>query len=89
MCMAMCGRKRPHVHLIDYYNASHAVDDHNNKRQGQKSGLGLEYAWPTESWVSRCQVCLIGVCVVDAYLAFRHFSKARDTFLCIIFSIAP
>ena len=56
--------------LNEYYDASHAVDDHNNRRQGK---LGLAKAWRTQDAWFRVKTKLMAIVAVDAVLAYMHF----------------
>ena len=61
--------KRPRV-IQDYFDAAAVIDIDNHYRQ---SGLALEDAWGTQRWDHRVASTLIGMCEVDAFLAYSRF----------------
>ena len=58
---------RPHV-IAQYQNEMGYVDRHNNFRQGT---LHLAKVWKTKRWQTRIQLELLGMSMVDAFLACR------------------
>jgi hypothetical protein len=63
---------RPDV-IAQYQNEMGYVDRHNNFRQGT---LHLAKAWKTHKWQTRIQLELLGMTMVDAFLACRkHMPK--------------
>jgi len=65
---------RPQV-FQTYYDARHAVDDHNNLRQGS---YALEYAWQTKHWSNRSFAFLLSVSLVNAFLVQRFSSTTTS-----------
>lgn len=61
----------------DYFDASDIVDQHNRLRQGE---LALEREWMPKEWSLRFFSSILGMCVVDAFLArrFLHPNLSRD-----------
>jgi hypothetical protein len=53
----------------DYFGGAQAIDVHNHRRQGS---LALE-AIKTHSWRARMFSTVLGMCVIDAFLAFSEF----------------
>lgn len=58
--------------LADYYQARHAVDDHNHLRQGQRSHL--EQAWASKFWPNRQLAFILSTTLVNAMLVYNHFT---------------
>ena len=58
---------RPHV-IAQYQHEMGYVDRHNNFRQGS---LHLAKVWKTKRWQTRIQLELLGMSMVDAFLACR------------------
>jgi hypothetical protein len=58
--------------ISDYYDVRHAVDDHNHLRQGQR--VNLERAWGSKFWANRQLAFVISSTLVNACLAYNHFS---------------
>lgn len=69
----------PQSHIAGIYNSSKsAADVHYTFRQGS---LCLEAAYKTKAPVRRILTTLIGVCVTDAYLLYRHrFGEKHASF---------
>ena len=55
-----------------YYSARHAVDDHNNNRQGV---LSLEAACAVKDWTKRQFFYVLATVEVNALLAYNHFVR--------------
>ena len=51
-----------------YYNSCAAIDQHNRCRQ---DNLMLEKKFVTHNWSRRVNISLLGICIVDAWLAFQ------------------
>ena len=66
--------KRPNL-VEAYYNGAQMIDVHNHLRQGS---LRLE-ARKTKRWQIRFFNCWLGICTVDAYLAYKRFCPGKDT----------
>jgi hypothetical protein len=54
----------------DYFDAAAVIDIDNHYRQG---GLSLEESWGTTRWDHRVAATIIGMCEVDAFLAYSRF----------------
>ena len=63
--------KRPKI-IEDYFNAACKIDVHNHLRQGS---LSIETALRTHRWDIRLYSTILGIVVVDSYLAYSHFEK--------------
>ena len=59
----------------DYYKARHCVDDHNNVRHSVPS---IEGTWITHRWENRVFAFLLSISEVNAFKAFKYFSKHQD-----------
>lgn len=66
--------KRPSI-FENFFDAAPAIDVHNHLRQGN---LALEQALKTDEWHIRVATTLIGMTVVDAWLAYRYFSPVQN-----------
>jgi len=58
----------------DYFDGAAAIDVTNHLRQ---HGLNLESAWGTHRWDHRIAATMIGMCEVDAYLAYKYFEPGK------------
>ena len=58
----------------DYFDGAAAIDITNHLRQ---HGLKPESAWGTHRWDHRIAATLIGMCEVDAYLAYVYFEPGK------------
>jgi Transposase IS4 len=56
--------------FANHYLARHAVDDHNNLRQGK---ISIEETWRTHRWEFRVFAFILGIIEVNVYNAFRYF----------------
>ncbi len=70
---------RPEV-VKQYFQHFSTIDVHNHLRQGS---LEIEQEWNTHTWWHRIFATVLGICVVDAFLAKKfetHFrvSEAQD-----------
>ena len=66
----------PRTKLVEeMFNAFSKVDIHDHYRQGS---LGLCRTWPTKRWYIRLFASVFGICVVDAFFAFRYENEERD-----------
>jgi hypothetical protein len=61
--------------FANHYFARHAVDDHNNLRQGK---ISLEETWRTHRWEFRVFAFILGVIEVNTYDAFRYFVWSKN-----------
>ena len=55
--------------VADYFGGAATIDIDNHYRQG---GLALEGAWGTHNWSHRVAATVIGMCEVDAFLAWSR-----------------
>jgi hypothetical protein len=58
-----------------YYNACGMIDRHNRCRQDD---LDLEKKIQTRFWARRFNMSLFGMCVVDAWLAYKQVTKTKE-----------
>jgi hypothetical protein len=58
-----------------YYNACAMIDRHNRCRQDD---LDLEKKIQTRDWAKQFNMSLFGMCVVDAWLAFKHVRQTKE-----------
>ena len=58
----------------DYFDGAAAIDVTNHLRQ---HGLNLESAWGTHRWDHHIAATMIGMCEVDAYLAYKYFEPGK------------
>ena len=65
--------KRPSI-VEHYFDAASAIDVHNHFRQGIVS---LETAVKTQRWDFRLFCTILGMVLVNAYLAYRHFEASN------------
>ncbi|KAK7235989.1 hypothetical protein SO694_00062112 [Aureococcus anophagefferens] len=65
------GQRKP-LCVNHCYAGAGSIDRHNHLRQGRHS-LALELAWDTACWWHRVFATLLGMCVVNAYLAYCHW----------------
>lgn len=61
--------------FANHYFARHAVDDHNNLRQGK---ISLEETWKTHQWEFRVLAFILALVEVNTYNAFRYFVWTSD-----------
>lgn len=59
----------------NHFQFRHAVDDHNNLRQGE---ISLEQTWGTHRWPLRIFAFILAVVEVNCYLAFRYFVWTKE-----------
>lgn len=68
-------KKVPRTKLVEeMFSAFSKIDIHDHLRQGS---LALERSWVTRKWYHRLFSTIFGVCVVDAYYAFK-FEHPHD-----------
>ena len=67
---------RPQI-VEEYFEGAQKIDVHNHMRQG-RAGVALEMR-PTQSWTCRFHQTFVGICEVDAFLAYRRFSPGKNT----------
>ena len=53
----------------DFYECFSVIDVHDHIRQGS---LGFEREWYTKVWWHRLFATIYGMCIVDAYLAYKY-----------------
>ncbi|EGZ15955.1 hypothetical protein PHYSODRAFT_507869 [Phytophthora sojae] len=58
-----------------FFSKFSTFDVHDHLRQGS---LAIEREWITQSWMHRVFGTILGMVVVDAYLAYRHESTERQ-----------
>jgi hypothetical protein len=58
-----------------YYNACSMIDRHNRCRQDD---LDLEKKIQTQDWARRFNMSLFGMCVVDAWLAYKQVTSSSE-----------
>jgi hypothetical protein len=58
-----------------YYNACAMIDRHNRCRQDD---LDLDKKTQKQDWAKRFNMSLFGMCVVDAWLAFKHVKQTTE-----------
>ena len=62
--------------LVEVYaSAAGVIDNHNMLRQGE---LALEKHWKTHNWWIRVITTIIGISVVDSWLAWKRFIVKQD-----------
>ena len=67
----------PQTHVIrEYFRAANRIDIHNQYRQGI---LAIERTWKTKSWELRIFQSVMGMILVNAYLAYKHVTKQDPT----------
>lgn len=66
--------QRPKM-VEDFFRAFSNIDVHDHYRQGS---LEMERQWVTRNWTHRIFTTVLGVCIVDAYLAYKHESKLNE-----------
>ena len=60
----------PRPKLIEtFFSCFSNIDVHDHYRQGS---LKLEKSWNTHKWHHRCYATVVGMCVVDAFYAFKR-----------------
>ena len=76
----------PQTLLIrEYFRAANRIDIHNQYRQGL---LAIERTWKTKSWELRLFQTVMGMTLVNGYLAFRHITDREMTLLEFTNSVA-
>lgn len=63
--------KQPEL-INTFFSCFHKIDVNDHMRQGS---LALEKSWLTHKWYIRFFTSIYGICVVDAYLAYRYDAK--------------
>lgn len=59
--------------VADFLAAASKIDVHNHLRQGRNgSGLGIEAAVGTKSWVFRVWQSFLGMSIIDSYLLYKY-----------------
>ncbi len=67
----------PQTLLIrEYFQAANRIDIHNQYRQGL---LAIERTWKTKSWELRIFQTVMGMTLVNGYLAFQHITGRETT----------
>ena len=67
----------PQTHLIrEYFRSANSIDIHNQYRQGL---LAIERTWKTKSWVTRIFQTVMGMTLVNGYLAFKYITEKEPT----------
>ena len=61
-----------------YFGGSNALDVHNQERQ---YGLGLEKLWVTQDGYFRIATTILGICVVDAWLAVKNGVSGNSPYI--------
>ena len=61
----------------DYFEGAQKIDVHNHLRQG-RAGIALERR-PAKNWIIRFFQSFLGMCEVDAYLAYRRFCPGKGS----------
>jgi len=66
---------RPQI-VADYFDGAQKIDVHNHLRQG-RTGVSLEMC-PANNWTHRFHQSFVGICEVDAFLAYRRFAPGKS-----------
>ena len=67
----------PQTLLIrEYFRAANRIDIHNQYRQGL---LAIERTWKTQSWELRLFQTVMGMTLVNGYLAFKYLTDQEMT----------
>jgi hypothetical protein len=62
--------------ISEYFRAANGIDIHNQYRQGI---LALERTWKTKSWELRLLQTVMGMTLVNGYLAFKYITERNIT----------
>jgi hypothetical protein len=69
-------RVTPRPQMMDkFFTWFSKIDVHDHRRQGI---LRMEQYWKTKDWSHRIFATILGICVVDAYLAYKLEFEAND-----------
>ena len=58
--------------IEEYFSCFSNIDVHDHYRQGS---LAIERSWVTQKWYHRIFSTILGICVTDAFYAYRLYSK--------------
>jgi len=61
--------------ITEYFTVNNLIDSHNQTRQKL---LALEKSWVTTDGFFRIYTTLVGMCVTDAFRAYRHFTAQKE-----------
>ena len=62
--------------IMEFYSCFSGIDVHDHYRQGS---LEMERNWTTRKWYHRIFTTILGICIVDAFYAYKlEMKQARE-----------